>query len=314
MAIMGRSQSTLENYANHLAKAAVYLNCVPTEADHEQVEQYLFYLHQSALNASSSFFKFAIFSLRYAYKIEGMPERYHKLPSIKTNKKLPVVLSRGEVKRLIAVTSNIQHKVLIGLLYGCGLRASEVRHLMLTDIDFDRKMLHVRQGKGKKDRYVPLSVVLLGWIREYTDIYEPSDLLLYGGQNPHNLFYKKYSPKGFSWIIGQAAQKAKISKHTTSHTLRHTFATHLLEEGLDIVSIKELLGHSRIETTLVYLHVAHYDRYKPFSPLDTLYQKNKPPIKKPDQLCQLLQHINDCNSCKNSGLGEIVHQQEMVLY
>ncbi|NHM06609.1 tyrosine-type recombinase/integrase [Flavobacterium sp. CYK-4] len=291
-----------------MAKAAIYLKCVPTKAKHAQVEQYLFHLYESAPDSSHSFFKFAVYGLRFAYKMEGLLHRYHQLPSIKRNKKLPVVLSRNEVKRLLDATRSIKHKVLIGLLYGCGLRATEARHVELCDIDFDRRMLHVRHGKGNKDRYVPISIVLLGWIKEYIKVYHPQDLLLYGGQNRQNPAKKVYSPRGFYWVVAQVSQKAKITKRTTSHTLRHTFATHLLEEGLDIVSIKELLGHARIETTMVYLHVAQYDRYRPYSPLDTLYRQNQ---EKQPNACELVQHIRECDSCRDVGLTQIL-QPELV--
>jgi len=127
---------------------------------------------------------------------------------------------------------------------------------------------------------------------------------LNGGQNRMNPSEKKYSPKGFSWVILQAVRKAKIKKPVSAHTLRHSFATHLLEDGLDIISIKDLLGHSRIETTLVYLHVAHYERKKPYSPLDVLYQESAQKTTTQNDLCALLHHINHCDYCKNSGLLE----------
>ncbi len=300
---MGRSKSTFENYARHLAHAAVYLDCVPILAEHTEVEKYLFHLYQNAPNASLSYFKFTVYGLRFAYKMEGLAHRSHELPIIKAEKKLPIVLSRNETKRLIASAGNLKHKVLIGLLYGCGLRSSEARMVQLSDIDFDRKMLHVRQGKGKKDRYVPMSSVLLKWIEKYLKLYRPKIYLLNG---KHNRYIKKgqaYSAKGFSWVVLQTARKAKIKKPVSAHTLRHTFATHLLEDGLDIVSIKDLLGHARIETTLVYLHVAQYERHKPYSPLDVLYQES---VQKPthsDDLCALLNHINHCDYCQNSGLS-----------
>lgn len=307
--IMGRSKSTFENYARHLAHAAIYLDCIPTQAEHSEVEKYLFHLYQNAANASLSYFKFTVYGLRFAYKMEGQAHRNHQLPIIKAEKKLPIVLSRNETKRLLASAGNLKHKVLIGLLYGCGLRSAEAREVQLSDIDFDRKMLHVRQGKGKKDRYVPMSPLLLGWIEQYLMVYQPQKLLLNGGQNRMNPTEKKYSPKGFSWVILEAVRKAKIKKPVSAHSLRHTFATHLLEDGLDIVSIKDLLGHARIETTLVYLHVAHYERKKAYSPLDVLYQEK---INKPENLCGLLNHMLHCECCHSSGLIKGLQLPEMV--
>lgn len=310
--IMGRSKSTFENYGRHLAHAAIYLDCVPTLAEHTAIEKYLFHLYQNAPNASLSYFKHTIYGLRFAYKMEDLAHRSHQLPMIKAEKKLPIVLSRNETKRLIASAGNLKHKVLIGLLYGCGLRSSEARMIQLSDIDFDRKMLHVRQGKGKKDRYVPVSSILLKWIEKYLKLYHPKVFLLNG---KHNRFTKKgqaYSAKGFSWVVLQAARKAKIKKSVSAHTLRHTFATHLLEDGLDIVSIKDLLGHARIETTLVYLHVAHYERHKPYSPLDKLYAEVQEKTKNEHELCGLLKHIHECACCQNSGLSMHLRSLEIA--
>lgn len=207
--------------------------------------------------------------------MEGLEIQYLQLPSIKREKKLPVVLSRQETRRLLAAPKLLKHRVLFGLLYGCGLRCFEARNIQLPDIDFDRKMLHVRQGKGKKDRYVPISQLLCQWLNEYIT-FENTDVWLFNGRPNGQAggdFDARYSQRGIQWVVKHAAKQAGIVKNVSAHTLRHTFATHLLEDGLDIVSIKELLGHSRIETTLIYLHVAHYDRVKTYSPLDTLYSE-----------------------------------------
>jgi integrase/recombinase XerD len=144
----------------------------------------------------------------------------------------------------------------------------------LSDIDFDRKSVaHVRQGKGKKDRYVPLSEMLCRGLKAYIEAENPTTYLFNGkpdGQAGGD-FDSRYSQRGVQWVVQQACKAAGVSKEVSVHTLRHTYATHLLEDGLDIVSIKELLGHERIETTMIYLHVAKNGRKAPFSPLDTLY-------------------------------------------
>lgn len=149
----------------------------------------------------------------------------------------------------------------------------EVRSISLKDLDFDRNMLHVRLGKGKKDRYVPLGEMLCRGLRSYIDAENP-DTFLFNGKpigNAGGDFDSRYSQRGVQWAVQQAAKAAKIKKDMSVHTLRHTYATHLLEDGLDIVSIKELLGHERIETTMIYLHVAKNGRKAPFSPLDHLF-------------------------------------------
>ena len=209
--------------------------------------------------------------------MEGLKDKRIELPSIKYDKKLPAVLSREEVRRLLKAPKLLKHRVLIGLLYGCGLRCFEVRNLKISDLDFDRQMLHVRLGKGKKDRYVPLSPIMSRGLKAYINAESPSTWLFNGREQEitgraGGDFDSRYSQRGIQWALKQAKKDAGITKEITVHTLRHTYATHLLEEGLDILSIKDLLGHECIDTTMIYLHVAQSGRVRPFSPLDSLYQ------------------------------------------
>lgn len=273
--ILGRSPSTLNNYCRHLAQMALHFNCVPTLLAEEQIEEYLDMLLDQHHTPSESYFKFTIFSLRFAFKAEGLDFRRFSLPQIKASKKLPVVLSREEMRRLMRAPQLLKHRILLGLLYGCGLRCMEVRGIRLKDIDLDRRQLHVRQGKGKKDRYVPLGDMLCRGLKTYIDAERPDTYLFNGKPNGRagGDFDSRYSQRGVQWAVQQAAKGADIKKDISVHTLRHTYATHLLEDGLDIVSIKELLGHERIETTMVYLHVANNGRKDPFSPLDRLFAR-----------------------------------------
>ena len=277
MSIAGKSLSTLKNYSHHLAKMALHFNQLPTELDEDQINDYLHLMQQEHKTPSESYFKFTVYGLRYAFRISGLTEARVALPNIKREKKLPVVLSREEVKRLIKAPNLLKHRVLIGLLYGCGLRCFEVRNIRLYDLDFDRKMLHVRKGKGKKDRYLPLCDLLVKGLKSYIEAECPEDWLFNGKQPVEGrvggAFDSRYSQKGVQWAVNEARKAAGILKPMTVHTLRHTYATHLLEDGLDIISIKELLGHECIDTTLVYLHVAQNGRVKPFSPLERLYAK-----------------------------------------
>ena len=141
----------------------------------------------------------------------------------------------------------LKHKLLIGLLYGCGLRCLEVRSVRLADLDFDRKQLKVVQGKGKKDRYVPLSEHLIRGL-----IGPPTRELYFGRKVDRSRgdFDSRYSQKGVQWAVKEAAKRAGIIKEVHVHTLRHTCATHLLEDGMDIISVKNFLGHENIETTI----------------------------------------------------------------
>ena len=151
-----------------------------------------------------------------------------------------------------------------------------VLYLRNPNIDYDRKSLHVVQGKGRKDRYVPLSDHLIRGLKKYILAEQPQEWLFNGKPDGRagGDFDGRYSQRGVQWAVKQAKKAAGIIKDINVHTLRHTFATHLLEDGLDIMSIKDLLGHECIDTTLVYLHIAQSGRIKPFSPLDTLYKKD----------------------------------------
>jgi integrase/recombinase XerD len=266
--ISGKSKSTLTNYARHLAHLALHYQQLPTELDSEQVMDYL-HLVKSNGSPSATFFKFTVYGMRYACKLRGLPYQQFSLPSIERNNKLPVVLNAAEVKALLKVCDLLKHRLLIGLCYGCGLRCAEVRNLRLGDVDTVRAMIHVRQGKGKKDRMLPMGTMLARGISNYIKTQKPR-LYLFEG-NDGNV----YSQRGAQWAITQAVKKAGIAKEVSLHTLRHTYATHLLEQGVNILTIKELLGHAHIETTMVYLHLARPSVNMAFSPMDTLYTRNK---------------------------------------
>lgn len=272
--MLGRSPSTFSNYARHVAALALYFGKLPTELDPEQVHDYLFYLQKKNHTPSQSYFKHTVYGLRFLLKSEGLPYSYLHLPEIKKEQKLPVVLSKEEMWRLLQAPALLKHKILLGLLYGCGLRCMEVRNVRLQDLDFDRHQLRVVQGKGKKDRYVPLSEHLIRGLKKYILAEQPKDWL-FNGQPLANRaggdFDSRYSQRGVQWVIKQAGKQAGIQKEVHVHSLRHTFATHLLEDGVDIVTLKHLLGHENIETTLLYLQIAQLQTQKVFSPLDTLF-------------------------------------------
>lgn len=279
--ILGQSKSTFNNYIRQIAKISLHYGIVAYKLDADQVQDYLYHIKSQSKSPSESTFKHTIYGLRFMLNHYDLPYEHLKLPKIKRQNALPVVLSKQEMFRMLQHAQLLKHKVLLGLLYGCGLRCFEVRNIRLRDLDFDRKQLHVTQGKGKKPRYVPLSVHIVRGLTNYISAEKPKDWLFNGQPigRAGGDFDGRYSQRGVQWVVKQAAKRASITKNVTTHTLRHTFATHLLEDGLDIMSIKELMGHVRIETTLVYLHVAQIDPKKKFSPLDTLFKKCKPNTK-----------------------------------
>ncbi|QHT70779.1 tyrosine-type recombinase/integrase [Rhodocytophaga rosea] len=269
ISLSGRSLSTLKNYSRHMAQIALYYNQLPTELDEDQVRDYLWMLQKKTNKPSKSSFKHAVYGLRLLYRLTGRDDRAIRLPSIPRDHKLPAVLSKQEVKALLKAPRLLKHRVLLALIYSAGLRMQEVCRLEISDVDFDRMQIHIRQSKGRKDRYVPLSSLMKRGLLTYLSACKPHHYLFNGKE-----YGSQLSRKGVQWLMQDAVSKAGIKKKGICvHTLRHSYATHLLEDGLDIVSIKELLGHSFLETTLVYLHMAGLGRKAPFSPLDTLYTK-----------------------------------------
>jgi integrase/recombinase XerD len=270
---LGRSKRTFDNYSRHVASMALHFGCLPTELDSEQVQDYLYELQQRSQTPSQTYFKHTVYGLRFLLKTEGLPYAFLHLPAIKKSSKLPVILSRQEIWAMLTKAGLLKHRLLIGLLYGCGLRCQEVRGIELKQLDFDRKLLHIVQSKGNKDRYVPLSDHLIRGIKKYISINHPAKYLFEGSGNPDGKdFDGRYSQRGVQWAVKTVARQAGIQKEVHTHMLRHTYATHLLEDGVNIISVQKLLGHSNIENTMVYLHVCTPPELLPHSPLDKVFE------------------------------------------
>ncbi len=267
ISVGGKSVSTLINYGRQLAHLALHYNCLPTALGKDQVLDYLHFV-KSKGTPSATFFKFTVYAMRYACKMRGLSYVQFSLPSIDHHEKLPVVLNQPEVRMMLKVCTLLKHRLLLATTYGCGLRCGEVRQLAVADVDLNRGMLHVRNGKGGNDRYVPMGTMLVRGITKYLKVEHPGRWLFEGTNGGY------MSQRGTQWIVTQAAKKAGILKDVSTHTLRHSYATHLLEQGVDIVTIKELLGHASIDTTMIYLHIAKPSSRTAFSPLDTLYKKS----------------------------------------
>ncbi len=189
---------------------------------------------------------------------------WNQLYPEKGERKLPNILSKGEIKKLLDATENLKHKTILTLIYACGLRLSECVHLMIEDIDSKRMTLKIRQAKGKRDRYVPLSLNLLQLLREYYREYSPKKYVFEWQSSG------SYLERSIQQIMKQSLEKSGIQKSATVHTLRHSYATHLLEDGVDIRIIQEFLGHSNIRTTQIYTHISRPILSKIKSPFDSL--------------------------------------------
>ncbi|MCB0483632.1 MAG: tyrosine-type recombinase/integrase [Flavobacteriales bacterium] len=266
--LTGQSAATLTCYGRSLAQMALHFGRSPEQVDSEEIQEYLYQLARQE-NFSESYYKFSVYALRYAYKALGMEEHRLMLPELKRKKSLPVVLSKDECRLLFKAPRLLKHRVLLSFIYSGGLRMNEARLMLLTDIDSQRMQIRIRNGKGGKDRYVRLSELALKGLRKYVLLCKPEKYLFNGQQSGEPL-----GERSMQYILNEAKKAARLTKpDVTLHTLRHSYATHLLEDGIDLVTIKEQLGHSRLETTLVYLHIARVGRKLPHSPLDTLYGK-----------------------------------------
>lgn len=263
-----RSKSAMQNYGRSIAKVALHFGIDPVDLSIEQINDFLYTMLKTSTSPSKSYFRHTVYGLKCLFKIMGKEEKALKMPPIRNNETVPVVLSGDEIRRLLSLTANLKHRVLIGLLYGSGLRMNEARKVKIVDLDSQRLQLRVVQGKGRKDRYVVLSKLLVKGITEYLAKEKPQ-VYLFNGQTPG----EPMGERSIQWIINEAVERAGIKKPTTCHTFRHTFAAHLLENGADLFSIKEQLGHARIETTLVYLHIAQFTPKRVKSPLDDLYKQ-----------------------------------------
>ncbi|HBR10298.1 TPA: integrase [Candidatus Acetothermia bacterium] len=241
----------------------------PRQLAASDIERYLLYLLDEK-HVSHSYVNQAVSAIKYFYsKVLKQPMKIAGLPRPKKAKRLPVVLSEQEILKILAQIRSLKHQAIIMLIYSAGLRVSEVVRLKVGDIDGDRKMLRVKGGKGAKDRYTLLSEIALETLRSYYQVSRPREWLFEGQKKGH------YSRRSVEKIIEHAIKKAGIQKKASVHTLRHSFATHLLEHGTDIRYIQELLGHSNIKTTQIYTHVAKQQTEEIVSPLDQIMKGAK---------------------------------------
>jgi len=265
-ALRGQSESTLYNYMHRIALVSLHFKRLPEDISEEELKEYLTALALDVKSPSRSGFKHTVYGLRYYYRHVGLSKRAVDLPSLKKDFKLPVILNRSELRELFAAPPLLKHRIILTLTYSAGLRSQEIIALKISDVDFERKTIHIRKSKNNKDRIVPLSHYMAKGLRQYLSVEHPQGWL-FNGKEPEGC----YSSKGLNWVFSSALKKTSIQKEVSLHSLRHSYATHLPEDGLNIVTIKELLGHAEIATTMIYLHVAQCPLLPVHSPLDTLY-------------------------------------------
>ena len=260
------SSSFVENYGRNAATLALHFGVSPEHLAAEEINAYLYRLATND-TYGESYFKFTVYGMRYWFRLFGMNYKALRMPVIKEKNSLPSVLSKEECKELFHAPRMFKHKIMLTLAYSGGLRLNELRHLRIADVDFDRMMIHIKQGKGNKDRYVVLSKVMKQALQQYYAEYKPQ-VYVFNGETVGEVVGERTIQNA----IKEALLKTKIQKIVTMHTLRHSYATHLLEDGVDLITIKNLLGHGDIRTTMIYLHVAQFPTgRKVHSPLDSLY-------------------------------------------
>lgn len=264
--LRGYSPKTRKAYLGHIERFGQWYRKNPRELTEADVREYMLHLLEDE-QASHTYVNQVVSALKFFYsRILKRPKIMVNVPRPKRERKLPEVLSQQEVFNLLRAVNNLKHRTIMLLVYSAGLRLGEVVRLRVEDIDSERRLIHVRQAKGRKDRYTVLSKVALDTLRAYWKEYKPQKWLFPGAHPEHHL--QERSVKKI--ILEHACEKTGIRKDISVHTLRHSFATHLLESGTDLRYIQELLGHKSSKTTEIYTHVSNRDIGRIQSPLDRL--------------------------------------------
>jgi integrase/recombinase XerD len=268
MLLRGFSDGTQKKYLYEVIKLHKHYRCSPAKLSQNEIKSYLIYLVKECKLAASSY-NVAVHSLRFFYDmVLRRIISYRDFPLSKEPKKLPDILSQAEVTSIIRACGNIKHRAMLVLAYGAGLRSAEIACLKIGDIDSDRMQIHIRNGKGGKDRYVVLSPVMLDMLRDYwrkCRVKVKGDWLF-----PSQFPATPITAATVGAVYKNAKAKAGIKKQGGVHSLRHAFATHALEAGEDLYTIKQLLGHSSIESTARYLRLTAHKMQSIKPPIDAL--------------------------------------------
>jgi site-specific recombinase XerD len=272
MTIRKFAPKTQHDYLQRVKSFTIHLGRSPDTASSEDVRQYQFHLTASGVGVPTV--NQTVSTLRFFFKVTlGRPDLVERTAFVREPRKLPVVLSPEEVAHLLDAAPSLKYKAALSVAYGAGLRVSEVVALKIGDIDSKRMVIRVEQGKGRKDRYVMLSPHLLGLLRAWWKAARPQGWL-FPGRDP----VQPMTTRQLNRACHAAADMAGIGKTASMHTLRHSFATHLLEQNIDIRVIQVLLGHAKLDTTALYARVATKTIQQVMSPLDriTLTQAEPP--------------------------------------
>ena len=266
-------EKTQNDYIRHVKTFSTFLGRSPVKVTPEDLRR--FQVHQSKAGTQPPTINSSVAALRFFFRVTlGRPDMCRHLTIVRQPQKLPTVLTKEEVRRLIEAAPGIKYKAALGVAYGAGLRVSEVANLKVSDIDSKRMLIRVEQGKGKKDRYAMLSPRLLAVLRDYWSVVRPK-VWLFPGRDP----VMPITTRQLYRVVRDTAEAIEIKKRVSPHVLRHSFATHLLEHGTDIRVMQVLLGHSKLETAAIYTTVATKVLREVTSPLDLLTPPDREPPK-----------------------------------
>jgi site-specific recombinase XerD len=263
--LYGLAQKTQIAYLREVRKLKEFYGKSPGLITEKELRDYYLHLVRELQISESRFYQ-VNGGIKFFYSVTlARGWRALNIVRPRRRKELPAVLTKEEVQRLLQATENLKHRCILTLIYSAGLRISEARHIKVQDIDSKKMLIKVNQGKGNKDRYTILGQRTLMLLREYWRTCRPKDWLFPGVPDT-----KPLNPKSIERVFKKACQKAGIKRHVTVHSLRHSFATHLMEDGTNLRYIQNLLGHSRISTTMIYTHVCQDHLRNVTSPIDTL--------------------------------------------
>jgi len=266
MVVENLSERTIISYQNGPKQLIRYWNLPPEQIDSDQILTYLVHLKEEKKQSRNTM-RIAVNGIRYLYKhFLGRPEICDEIPYPKAERYIPQVFTGAELKRLFNNVTNLKHRTLLKLIYSAGLRRGEACNIRLCDIDAKNMQIHVRGGKGKRDRYVMLATHLIEELREYIQKYQPKEYLFNGRHKGTQI-----SASAIRWALYQALKREGITRKLNIHSLRHSFASHLLSMGVNLMVIRDLLGHHDIRTTMIYLHINYRMKSDVVNPLDKMF-------------------------------------------
>jgi integrase/recombinase XerD len=263
MKLKGYSDTTIGMYTKYVSKLAYYYKRSPLQITQSNIRDFFVYLNENQTNSTTLHIYYC--AIKCFYRIHGQPHYIDFIPHPKVKYVIPDILDESEIETIFSLCRTLRYKLLFILIYSAGLRISEAINLKTSDIDYLRKTIHIRSSKNMKDRYTILSEKAIHLLNQYLNRYKPDVYLFSSIKDKSIKISKRHCQEVFHRII----LEANINKKAHIHTLRHSFATHLLENNTNIFYIMNLLGHSSIQTTLRYLHMQRLDKLNISSPLDT---------------------------------------------